>query len=242
MRRCLKFANGEGVGRAISDVLAECDTFELTGHKGVSKLSDFGVDNYFEKMSGCLIEKCHDFETLVDGNSITKSALEGLEEMHINDAENLTGIWEGVFRSGSLAKLKTLTLCQCKSLKKIFSKGIIEQLSKLQNLKVEECSEIEEIIMESRNSDLKPDTLQNLKTLVLLDLQKVRSIWISDSIKWSSLEKIEISMCQELTRLPFNNENAINLNCIEVQQSWWDALTWQEAAIKERLQPICHFK
>jgi disease resistance protein RPS2 len=242
MRRCLKFANGEGVGRAISDVLAEIDTFELTGHKGVSKLSDFGVDNYFEKMSGCLIEGCHDFETLVDGNSIMNSALIWLEEMHINDAANLTSIWEGVVHSGSLARLKTLTLCQCPSLKKIFSNKMIAQLSGLQNLKVEECSEIEEIIMESENSDLELDALQNLKTLVLLDLPKVRSIWIRDSIKWSSLEKIEISKCQLLTRLPFNNENAINLDYIEGQQSWWDALTWQEAAIKERLQPICRFK
>jgi disease resistance protein RPS2 len=241
MRKCLKFANGEGVHPAISKVLAKSDTFELTGHKGASKLSDFGVDK-FENMRGCLIEECHEFKTLVDGNSITDSALKGLEEMHINYAENLTCIWEGVFRSGSLVKLKTLTLCQCKSLKKIFTKGMIEHLSELQNLKVKKCSEIEEIIMESENSDLKPDALRNLKTLVLLDLPEVRSIWISDSIKWSSLEKIEISNCQKLTRLPFNNENAINLDYIEVQQSWWDALTWQEAAIKERLRPICRFK
>jgi len=240
MRRCLKFANGEGVDRAISEVLAQSDAFELTGHKGASKLSDFGVDN-MNMMRGCLIEGCHEIETLVDGNSITDSALIGLEEIHINDAANLTSIWEGVVHSRSLARLKTLTLCRCPTLKKIFSNGMIAQLSGLQNLKVEVCPEIEEIIMESENYGLEPDVLPNLKTLVLLDLPKVRSIWISDSIKWSSLKKIEISMCQLLTRLPFNNENAINLECIEVQESWWDALAWQEAAIKERLRPICRF-
>jgi disease resistance protein RPS2 len=240
MRRCLKFANGDGVGRAISKVLAQSDAFELTGHKGASKLSDFGVDN-INIMRGCLIEGCHEIETLVDGNSIMNSALTGLEEMHINDAANLTSIWEGVVHIGSLARLKTLTLCKCLSLKKIFSNGMIAQLSGLQNLKVEECFEIEEIIMESENSGLEPDVLPNLKTLVLLDLPKVRSIWISDSIKWSSLKKIEISMCQLLTKLPFNKENAINLECIEVQRSWWDALAWQEAAIEQRLRPICSF-
>jgi disease resistance protein RPS2 len=118
---------------------------------------------------------------------------------------------------------------------------MIAQLSKLQNLKVEECSEIEEVIMESENRGLKPDMLPSLKTLVLLDLPKVRSICINDSIKWSSLKKIEISMCPLLKKLPFNNENAINLECIEVQQSCWNALAWQEAAIKERLGPICRF-
>jgi len=240
IRRCLKFANGEGIDRAISKVLAQSDTFELTGHKGASKLSDFGVDN-ITMMRVCLIDECHEIETLVDGNGITNSALIWLEEMYINDAANLTSIWEGVVHTGSLARLKTLTLCKCLSLKKIFSNGMIAQLSGLQNLKVEQCSKIEEIIMESENSSLEPDALPNLKTLVLLDLPKVRSIWINDSIKWSSLKKIEISMCQLLTRLPFNNENAINLECIEVQQSWWDALAWQEAAIEQRLRPICRF-
>jgi disease resistance protein RPS2 len=240
MRRRLKFANGEGVDPTISNVLAQSDAFELTGHKGASKLSDFGVDN-FKMMRGCLIEGCHEIETLVDGNSITNSALIGLEDMYINDAANLTSIWEGVVHNGSLARLKTLTLCKCLSLKKIFSNGMIAQLSKLQNLKVEECSEIEEVIMESENRGLKPDVLPSLKTLVLLDLPKVKSICINDSIKWSSLKKIEISMCPLLKKLPFNNENAINLECIEVQHSWWNALTWQEAAIKERLGPICRF-
>jgi disease resistance protein RPS2 len=242
MRWCLKFANGEGVHSAISTVLARSDAFELTGHKGASKLSDFfGVEN-IHRLRGCWIEECHEIETLVDGNSITNIALTGLEEMHINDAEKLTSIWEGVFHTGSLAQLKTLTLCKCSSLRKIFSNGMIAQLSGLQNLKVEECSEIEEIIMESENSGLEPDVLPNLKTLVLLNLRKVRSIWINDSIKWSSLEKIKISMCELLTKLPFNNENAINLDCIEVEQSWWDALAWQEPAIKTRLQSKCLFK
>jgi disease resistance protein RPS2 len=241
MRRCLKFANGDGVGHAISKVLAQSDAFELTGHKGALKLSDFGVDN-INTMRGCLIEGCHEIETLVDGNSITKSALTWLEEMHINDAAKLTSIWEGVVHTGSLARLKTLNLCQCPSLKKIFSNGMIAQFSQLQNLKVQKCSEIEEIIMEPENRGLEPDVLPNLKILVLLDLPKVESIWISDSIKWSSLEKIKISMCKSLKRLPFNNENAINLDCIEVEQSWWDALAWQEAAIKTRLQSKCLFK
>ena len=240
MRRCLKFANGEGVNLAISEVLTQCDAFELVGHKGASKLSDFGVD-HFQLMRGCLIEGCNEIETLVDGNGITNNALISLEEMHINDSANLTSIWEGIFHLGSLAQLKTLTLCKCLSLKKIFSNGMIAQLSKLQNLKVEECSEIEEVIMESENQGLELDVLPSLKTLVLLDLPKVRSIYINDSIKWSSLKKIEISMCPLLTKLPFNNENAINVECIEVQRSWWKALEWQEEAIEERLRSICSF-
>ncbi|KAB8340726.1 hypothetical protein FH972_022289 [Carpinus fangiana] len=245
IRRCLKFVNGEGVHPAISEVLAETDAFELISHKGASKLSDFDIKS-INRMRGCLIEGCNEIETIVDGdslhfNSLQESALECLEVMYINNVPKLASIWEGPVHAGSLARLKTLTLCKCPSLKMIFSNGMIAQLSELQNLKVEECPEIEEIIMESENRGLEPDVLPSLKTLVLLDLPKVRSIWINDSIKWSSLKKIEISMCQLLKKLPFNNENAINLECIEVQQSWWDALEWKEEAIEERLRSICGF-
>jgi disease resistance protein RPS2 len=240
IRRCLKFVNGVGVHPAILEVLAEADAFELISHKGASKLSDFDIKS-INKMRGCLIEGCKEIETIVDGDSIEESVLQCLEVMYINNVPKLASIWEGVVRAGSLAQLKALTLCKCSNLKKIFSKGMIAQLSGLQNLKVEGCSEIEEIIMESENEGLEPDVLPNLKTLVLLDLLIVRSIWISDSIKWSSLKKIEISLCPLLTRLPFNNENAINLECIEVQQSWWDALEWKEDAIKDRLGPKCCF-
>jgi disease resistance protein RPS2 len=189
----------------------------------------------------CLIEGCHEIETLVDGNSITDSALICLEEMHINDAANLTSIWEGVVHIETLARLKTLTLCKCRSLKKIFSNDMIAQLTKLQNLKVKECSEIEDVIMVFGNRGLEPYVLPSLKTLVLLDLSKVRTSCINDLIKWSSLKKIEISMCPLLQKLPFNNKNATNLECIEVQQSWWNALKWQEKAIEERLRSICNF-
>jgi len=165
----------------------------LISHKGASKLSDFDIKS-INRMRGCLIEGCNEIETIVDGDSLEESVLECLEVMYINNVPKLASIWEGVVHAGSLARLKALTLYKYLSLKKIFSKGMIAQLSRLQNLKVEECSEIEEIIMESENSGLEPDVLPNLKTLVLLDLPKVRSIWISDSIKWSSLKKIEISV------------------------------------------------
>ena len=74
--------------------------------------------------------------------------------------------------------------------------------------------------------------------LVLSNLPNLTSIWIDDSLKWSSLEKIEISMCEKLKKLPFNNENAINLRCIEAHQTWWSALVWQDDAIEQRLRSI----
>ncbi|GMY04839.1 probable disease resistance protein At4g27220 isoform X2 [Fagus crenata] len=234
---CLKFANGEGVDPIISDVLLETDAFELIGHKGASRLSDFGIES-INKMRGCLIEGCDEIETIVHCNSEGRSALEWLEKMYINNVPKLESIWEGPIHAGSLARLTTLTLRRCLKLKKIFSNGMIEQLFKLEHLSIEECPEIEEIIIESENNGLKPDALPRLKMVVLSDLPKVKSIWTDDSLKWPSLESIKISMCQMLTRLPFSSENAISLRCIEANQSWWSALVWQDDAIEKRLRSI----
>lgn len=210
IRKCFKLANGEGVDPAISEVLANSETFELIGHKGASRLSDFGFGN-INKMRGCLIEGCDDMETIIDSDSERRSALENLEKMYINNVPKLESIWEGPVHSGSLANLTSLILMTCPKLKKIFSNEF--------ELKV----------------------LPKLKTLKLYDLPEVESICTDDSLEWPALENIKISMCQSLTRLPFNCENAVKLRCIECQQSWWSALVWNEDTIEERLRSICIF-
>ena len=170
---------------------------------------------------------------------MANSVLENLDILYIKNVPKLRSIWQGPVPEGSLAQLTTLTLTKCPELKKIFSNGMIQQLSKLQHLKVEECHQIEEIIMDSENQVLEVDALPRLKTLVLIDLPELRSIWVDDSLEWPSLQRIQISMCYMLTRLPFNNANATRLRHIQGQQSWWEALVWEGDAIKQRLQSLC---
>ena len=240
IRKCFKLANGEGVDPTISEVLANSETFELIGHKGASRLSDFGIGN-INKMRGCLIEGCDDIETIIDGDSERRSALENLEKMYINNVPKLESIWEGPVHGGSLAKLTSLTLMKCPKLKKIFCYGVIKELCRLQHLRNEVSLEIKEIITKFENNEFDPKVLPKLKTLELYDLPKVESICTDDSLEWPSLENIKISMCQSLTRLPFNCENAVNLRCIECQQLWWSALVWNEDTIEQRLRSICIF-
>ena len=121
----------------------------------------------------------------------------------------------GPVHAESLTLLRTLVLLRCPQLKKIFSNGMIQQLSKLEDLRVEECDQIEEIIMKSENNGFEANQLPRLKTLTLLHLLRLRSIWVDDSLEWWSLQRIEISMCHMLKRLPFNNANATKLRCIE---------------------------
>ncbi|KAK9287392.1 hypothetical protein L1049_015810 [Liquidambar formosana] len=118
------------------------------------------------QMRGCLIKRCDEIETIIDGNTITTGVLKFLEKMYIENASNLERIWEGPVHFESLVLLTTLTLQKCPKLKKLFSNGMIQQLSELQHLTLEECSEIEEIIMESENVGLDSNALPRLRTLL----------------------------------------------------------------------------
>ena len=235
---CLKLVNGGGRHPVITEVLTVTDAFGLINHKGVSTLSDFGIHN-MKNMLVCSVEGCNEIRTIICGNGVANSVLENLDILYIKNVPKLRSIWQGPVPEGSLAQLTTLTLTKCPELKKIFSNGMIQQLSKLQHLRVEECHQIEDIIMDSENQVLEVSALPRLKTLVLIDLPKLRSIWVDDSLEWPSLQRIQIAMCYMLTRLPFNNTNATRLSHIEGQQSWWEALVWKDDAIKQRLQSLC---
>ena len=165
--------------------------------------------------------------------------LENLKILYINNVPKLRSIRQGFVPDGSLAQLTTLTLTKCPELKRIFSSGMIQQLSRLQHLRVEECYQIEEIIMVSENHGLNVDALPRMKTLVLIDLPKLRIIWVDDSLEWPSLQRIQISMCYMLKRLPFNNANAAKLRFIEGQELWWKALVWKDDVVKQRLKSLC---
>ena len=108
------------------------------------------------------------------------------------------------------------------------------------HLSVEECHRIEEIIMESKNTQLENQAFPKLETLELIHLPQLTNIWVKDSLKWPSLQEVEISKCFLLKSLPFNKVNATKLRSIEGNQLWWEALEWKDDAIKQRLQHFCN--
>ncbi|PKI74911.1 disease resistance protein RPS2-like [Punica granatum] len=240
IHRCLKYGKGEGQHPVISEVLRETNVVELTGHRNFLSLSDFGMEN-MSNLRGCWLEDCEDIECIVDGNSTSTLALESLERMHISNVPQLRSIWKGPVQAGSLGQLTSLILYKCPKLKNIFTGGLIEQLSQLHHLSVEDCDEIEEIIVELNSPNLDPNTLPGLKTIVLQQLPGLRKIATSSSLRWPSLEKIKIISCPFLSRLPFTANNASKLRSIEGEQTWWGSLNWEEGENKHRFESLCIF-
>ena len=244
IRNSLNLVDTEGADKvfatdkAFAEVLKETDIFGLIKQKKVPSLSSFGIDS-MEKMLVCLIEECNDMEVIISNNGRREAVLKFLKDLYIKNLPKLRTIWEGHVLHGSLVQLTTLVISKCPKLKNVFSHGLIQLLHELKHLKVEECHQIEEIIARSESEGLGTNALQSLRNLELVDLPQLRSI-SDDSFKWPSLQKIKISFCDELKRLPFSSENAAKLRRIEGQQSWWEALEWEDQAYKQRLQSHFH--
>ena len=235
----LKLANTNASDFVILELLMRTHVLSLIDHQGVSTLSDFSIEN-MDTLLACTVEGCKEIETIINGDGTERgTALQCLEYMCIHNLPKLEIIWKGPVLAGSLHQLKILILTKCPKLKNIFSNGMIQQLHHLQQLTVQECHEIEEIVTESENHGLDPGSLPRLKSLVLLDLPQLRSIWVDDSLEWPSLQTIRIFRCNKLKRLPFGRANAARLRSIEGEESWWETLVWKDDAIKERLQSIC---
>ncbi|KAK6915883.1 NB-ARC [Dillenia turbinata] len=236
----LRYANGDGVDHYIIEVLGKTYAFELIGLKGVSKISDFGI-NSMKNIRCCIIKNCNELTTLVDGTITNDSMLPCVEKIFLCNLPYLVSIWEGPTHMGSLSQLATLTFHSCQKLKKIFSRSMIQQLNHLQYLIVENCSEIEEIIMEAENDMLESCALPKLKALTLVDLPLLKSIWVDGSLEWPSLDRLKVHKCGKLLMLPFTKDNANKLRSIEGEEAWWRALIWKDNAVQERLHPICAF-
>ncbi|XP_019078977.1 probable disease resistance protein At1g15890 [Vitis vinifera] len=158
----LKLVNGDDVSPIIMKVLMETNALGLIDY-GVSSLLDFSIEN-MNRISNCLIKGCSKIKTIIDGDRVSEAVLQSLENLHITDVPNLENIWQGPVQARSLSQLTTVTLSKCPKLKMIFSEGMIRQFLRLKHLRVEECCQIEKIIMESKHTQLKNQALPELKT------------------------------------------------------------------------------
>ena len=89
--------------------------------------------------------------------------------------------------------------------------------------------------MESENTKLENQAHPKLETLELIHLPQLTRHWAKDSLKWPSLQEVEISKCFLLKSLPFNTVNATKLRSIEGQQLWWEARERKDSVIKQRV-------
>ncbi|GAY44717.1 hypothetical protein CUMW_083980 [Citrus unshiu] len=137
-------------------------------------------------------------EAVVDSKEFTAIVFLSLENLSIHRLWNLMCIWEGIAPKGSFAELRILSAYACPRLKYVFSSFITQFLSKLEQLVVEDCPTMDEIIHEGEIIDFDCITLPSLKKLTLHYLPGLFNICTSS---WSSLEHISFYDCPRLKNI-----------------------------------------
>ncbi|GKV49220.1 hypothetical protein SLEP1_g55982 [Rubroshorea leprosula] len=138
--------------------------------------------------------------------------LPNLEYLHLNHLENLEYVFdeEGLDLSPCVAptsffSLKEISILGCHQLKKVFSSGwLLSYFQSLETIKVDWCSQMEELISASTHEEEKV-TLPKLERLELTRLPLLKSICSSSIVLiCDSIQSLSISKCEKLKRNPLN--------------------------------------
>ncbi|KAJ0035730.1 hypothetical protein Pint_26081 [Pistacia integerrima] len=237
--RCLRFVNGENMSDAVLRTLSRSTAFYLDHHLCVRGLTNFGVDNV-NGLNFCILSECPKIETLVDSRELTMTIFPILENLSLHYLWNLTHIWQGNLPRGSFAELKILSVHACPKVKYMFSSSMIHFVPKLEELAVEDCLAIEEIIHESEIIDSGCNTLPTLKKLTLHYLPGLVNIWTSSC---APLERISFYNCPNLKKICKDSMSKETVIEIRAEKSWWDELEWEDIEwhlhLQDRFMAIC---
>ena len=236
--QCLRFINGEIIPDAVVEVLTCATAFYLDHHINVCSLSEFGVGN-FNGLRFCVIRECPKIQTVIASKELSEAVFPILEHLSINYLSNFNRISEGMIPQGSFAKLRMLTIQTCPKFQFVFASSMLQIFSNLEELIVEDCPAIEEIIFQDRVVDFGSDTLPSLKRLKLHYLPRLVNIMKG---AWPPLESISFYDCPRLKKLGIDSNTCHTLKEIKAENDWWEDLDLQgtlRLPLQARFTPIC---
>ncbi|GMN65220.1 hypothetical protein TIFTF001_034284 [Ficus carica] len=232
------------------------------------------------------LQECHDIESLCDISSLetasdlksivinncegTKyvvssccpssfcSPLQGLDSLRLAFLQNLHEIAESpLVAPGTFSSLKDFRIYNCPNIKILFSPRLLACFENLEELHVEDCGEMVEIISSPHDDETYGEkdigvvlrSFPKLKVLQLWNLSELRSICSFGMLACDALQVIAVRYCKKLKRIPiclplFENRPSPppSLQMIKAYpKEWWDSLEWEHPNAKDVLHPFCQF-
>jgi disease resistance protein RPS2 len=159
--------------------------------------------------------------------------LPNLEHLKLRRLKNLSAILEGIVpKRGCLGMLKTLEVVDCGRLEKqLISFSFLRQLKNLEEIKVGECRRIKRLIAGSASNS----ELPKLKIIEMWDMVNLKGV-CTRTVHLPVLERIGVSNCSLLVKLPITAYNAAAIKEIRGELEWWNNITWQDYEIKSLVQ------
>ena len=231
-KSCLKYVNGEGIPTEIKEVLQHATAFFLDRHLDATSLSKFGIEN-MKNLKCCVLQECNEIETIIDANDHGEDVVLGsLKYLNLHYMKNLRSIWKvPPYWRGSLSSLsflKALTLYSCPKLTTIFTWDLVQSLDNLEELVVEDCQEINSIVLLTDERSWWGAALLKLKKISLHYMPKLISISGGQQIA-PSLEWLSFYDCPSLKILSPEEVSSYELKVIIGEADWWSALKWNES-------------
>ncbi|TYG50599.1 hypothetical protein ES288_D10G187600v1 [Gossypium darwinii] len=211
------------------------------------------------------ISDCHGLEFLVSSSSFSYScshpfhSLELLHLRHLPELSELIKV-ERLILSATFSHLKRILIWCCMSMKTLFAHWLLPNLQNLEEIWVEDCDELVEILGTSTLEDHQDAekgsdafikfNLPKLRNLELHALPELKSICSkSGAMVCDSLQVINVSSYDKLKRIPpfvplIGNGQPYghappSLN-ITSSTFWWESLEWDDPNFKNVLQPHWH--
>ncbi|GLU14834.1 hypothetical protein SLE2022_313790 [Rubroshorea leprosula] len=263
------------IGRDYSVLLPnDVQLLKIEKCSDVKILSETSLFNTATDLRYCEIDGCEDLECMLDlfSSSSVWSSFDKLEILWLNNLRNLQVLVKAEAQAASapstsraprptpssiFANLKIFKIRNCPRINKLFPFVLLKGLQNLEEIDVEDCQRVEEIIevedekktitTVANNETIRLD-LPKLRKLRLKKLPKLKSICTTRGVMvCDSLQSIEIYDCPMLNRIPLylpllpNGElslpSSLQEICIESEE-WWELLLWDNPSAKDIFLPL----
>ena len=171
-----------------------------------------------------MIQRLHNLEMLnVTGNNNELFGFEGLQEgphhlrslkeLRLNNLSKLVSIWKGPAQPAYFSNVKTVIVINCSKLKYVFSLTMSQGLSQLEELWVEDCSDLEEIIQEDGGITMYKIILPQLKVFTLEYLEHLVNFCdVNSSLECPLLEHLHVRHSPKFRRPEFHSSKQVQFD------------------------------
>ncbi|KAL5726001.1 hypothetical protein ACHQM5_009074 [Ranunculus cassubicifolius] len=178
-----------------------------------------------------------------------------LEYLEIRDCENLLYVLEERAESSNMSRisepgifrnLKSVQMWLIPKIRYVFTMRVARNLLHLEELKIEECSEMEVLFKYGDGEDVKCDEdfkdtaiFPRLKRLIVREADKLKTFTNQNLVMdLPSLEFLKVYDCVILERLPFGTASVPNLKIFQMDQKHSDRLECEDESVKSHLLAI----
>ncbi|KAH7690230.1 disease resistance protein RPS2 protein [Dioscorea alata] len=198
------------------------------------QLSDIFHWDDLRQLISCSIDGCEEMKWFgMDGDIVFPS----LETLRLWCLHSFEGLYKEKAHEETLKNLRKLEIVGCHKLKYLISNDLlVNNLQNLEEIIIRRCEEMEGIISGKTSATMA--SLPKLKRLTLSELPLLTSIY-HGKLVCDSLSLMEIGYCPNLKELPFLiNKGRPLCMWIAASKKWWERLEWEDAQLKELLQPF----